>query len=244
VSPSWVTFAFEVGNFLLLAALLGWLFFRPVRAALEGRRSRLESEQRAAADARERAERESQDARARRETERAELERAREELRREAEAERQQLLEAGRNQLARERGQLDQELQAARSASARAQARDAAFAAHVIVERLLAALKGADLEELLAGAACRSLAELAAHGSLAPLVIESAAPLDASTLGRLAAAAGVAREQATTRAEPDLIAGLRVLTARGLVDATVSGLAAQAERLLVARIESENHGHG
>jgi F-type H+-transporting ATPase subunit b len=244
VSPSWVTFAFEVGNFLLLAALLGWLFFRPVQAALERRRSQLESEQRAAAETRERAEREGQEARARREAALAELERAREEQRREAEAERQELLEAGRAQLKRERGQLDQELQAARRAQARAQARDAAFAAHVIVERLLAELKGAGLEELLVGSACRSLAELAARGGLAPLVIESAMPLDASTLARLAAAAVVAREEATTRVEPELIAGLRVLTARGLVDASVAGVAAQAERLLVARIESEDPGHG
>src|SRR5512145_450223 len=234
MSPSWVTFAFEVANFLLLTALLGWLFFRPVRAALERRRSQLEAEQRAAAEARERAEREREEVLARRRAEQAELERAREELRREAEAEKQELLEACRAQLKRERSQLDQELHAARRAQARALARDAAFAAHVIVERLLAELKGAELEELLLGSACRSLAELGAHGPLAPLVIESAAPLDASTLGRLAAAAGVAREGATTRVDPDLIAGLRVLTARGLVDATVSGIAAQAERLLVS----------
>jgi hypothetical protein len=38
VSASWVTFAFEAANFLLLTALLAWLFFRPLRAALERRR--------------------------------------------------------------------------------------------------------------------------------------------------------------------------------------------------------------
>jgi F-type H+-transporting ATPase subunit b len=243
VSPSWVTFAFEVANFLLLTALLGWLFFRPVRAALERRRSQLESEQRAAAEARGRAEREHEEALARRRAEQAELERVREQLRGEAEGEKQALLEAGRAQLKRERSQLDQELRAARRGQTRALARDAAFAAHAIVERLLAELKGPDLEELLVGSACRNLGELRARGPLAPVVIESAAPLDAGTLARLAAAAGIAREDATTRVDPDLIAGLRVLTAHGLVDATVSGISAQAERLLVSRIESENHRH-
>ena len=243
MSPGWVTFAFEVANFLLLMALLAWLFFRPVRAALERRRSQLESEERAAAETRERAEREHAGAHAQRQAEQAELERAREALHAEAESERQALLEAGRAQLKRERGQLDQELLAARRAQARALARDAAFAAHAIVERLLAELKGPELEALLVGSACRSLGELRARGPLVPVVIESAAPLDASTVARLAAAAGVAREEATTRVEPELIAGLRVLTAHALVDATVSGISAQAERLLVSRIESENHRH-
>jgi F0F1-type ATP synthase membrane subunit b/b' len=243
VSPSWVTFAFEVANFLLLTALLAWLFFRPVRAALERRRSQLESEQRAAAEARGRAEREHEDALARRRAEQAELERSRDQLRGEAESEKQALLEAGRAQLKRERGQLDQELNAARRAQTRMLARDAAFAAHAIVQRLLAELKGPDLEELLLGCACRNLGELRARGPLAPLVIESAATLDAGALARLAAAAGSARADVTTRVDPELIAGLRVLTAHGLVDATVSGISAQAERLLVGRIESENQRH-
>lgn len=243
MSPSWVTFAFEVANFLLLTALLAWLFFRPLRAALERRRSQLESEQRAAAEARGRAEREREDTLARRRAEQAELERSREQLRGEAESEKQALLEAGRTQLKRERAQLDQELNAARRAQTRTLARDAAFAAHAIVERLLVELKGPDLEELLVGCACRNLGELRARGPLAPLVIESAATLDPATLARLAAAAGSAREDITTRVDPELIAGLRVLTAHGLVDATVSGISAQAERLLVNRIDSENHGH-
>jgi len=57
LSATWVTFLFEAANFLLLAAVLGWLFFRPVRDALERRRSELESEQRAATEARAEAER-------------------------------------------------------------------------------------------------------------------------------------------------------------------------------------------
>jgi F0F1-type ATP synthase membrane subunit b/b' len=50
VSPTWSTFLFEMANFLLLAAVLGWLFFRPVRDALEKRRAGLEAEDREAAE--------------------------------------------------------------------------------------------------------------------------------------------------------------------------------------------------
>ena len=39
MSPRAVTFAFETANFLILAGLLSWFFFRPVRGALERRRA-------------------------------------------------------------------------------------------------------------------------------------------------------------------------------------------------------------
>jgi F0F1-type ATP synthase membrane subunit b/b' len=85
VSPTWVTFAFEAANFALLAALLAWIFFRPVRAALERRRSQLEGEARAAAAAHEQAERERAAAIAQRSAQQAELEASRTRLRAEAE---------------------------------------------------------------------------------------------------------------------------------------------------------------
>ena len=56
MSASWVTFVFEAANFLVLAALLGRLFFRPVRDALERRRAELEGEREAARRVREEAE--------------------------------------------------------------------------------------------------------------------------------------------------------------------------------------------
>jgi hypothetical protein len=144
----------------------------------------------------------------------------------------------------RERERLDLELRAARRAQTRALARDAAFAAHAIVRRLLAELKGPELEDTLLGSACRDLAQLAGGGPLAPIVIESAGPLDPAQQARLEAAAGVERGSAGTRVDPELVAGLRVLTARGLVDATVAGISAQTERLLVSHIDGENNRHG
>jgi F-type H+-transporting ATPase subunit b len=244
VSATWITFLFEAANFLLLAAVLGWLFFRPVRDALERRRSELESEQRAAADARAETERALQDARARRSELEGSLEELRERVRREAETERERLVEAARAQTQRERETLKEELVSLRRGQARSLARDAAFAAKEIVVGLLERMEGPDLEHALLGAACRELEKLRSSGSLAPVVIESVRPLDDGALAALAEAAGVATADATHRIDPDLVAGLRVLTARGLVDASAAGLAAQAERVLVTQLDRENSNRG
>jgi len=48
VSPSLTTFLFEAVNFVVLTGVLGWLFFRPVQAAIERRRADLEAERRQA----------------------------------------------------------------------------------------------------------------------------------------------------------------------------------------------------
>jgi F-type H+-transporting ATPase subunit b len=244
VSPTWVTFLFEVANFLLLAAVLGWLFFRPVRDALERRRSELESEQRAAADARAEAERGLQDARAQRSALEGSLEALRERARREAETERDRLVEAARAQTQREREALKQEFLSLRRAQAKSLARDAAFAAKEIVVRLLEEMEGPDLEHTLLRAACRELETLRSSGSLAPVVIESVRPLDNAALAALAEAAGVSAADAAHRIDPDLVAGLRVLTARGLVDTSAAGLAAEAERVLVKQLDRQNSNHG
>ncbi len=243
MSATWVTFLFEAANFLLLAAVLGWLFFRPVRDALERRRSELEREQRATAADRAEAERALGEARARRIEAEGSLEKLRERVQREAENERERLVEAARAQTQRERETLKEELVSLRRAQARSLALDAAFAAKEIVVRLLEELEGADLERTLLEAACRQLLELRSSGSLAPIVVESARALDDEALAALAESADVARTDARHRVDPGLVAGLRVLTARGLVDASVEGLAAQAEHALVSRIEQENASH-
>jgi len=244
MSASWTTFLYEAANFLLLAALLGWLFFRPVREALERRRQELESEKRAAEDARAKAEQALQDARAKR----AELEDSLRELRErvasDAEAESTRLAEAARKQAQREREALEREFIALRTENARALARDAAFAAREIVVRLLEEMKGAELDQTLLRAACRELEELRASGSLGNVVIESAAPLDRPALAAIAEAAGISPDTATHRVDPDLVVGVRVLTAKGLVDTSAAGLAAQAERVLVREIEREDADRG
>ena len=244
MSPSWVTFLFEAANFLLLAALLGWLFFRPVRDVLERRRAEFESEQRSAAATRAEAERLLREARVQRSELEASLEDLRERVEREAEQERERVMETVRAQMQRERETLKQELVSLRRAQARALSRDAAFAAREIVVRLLEEIKGPELEHALLATACRQLEKLRGGGALAPVVIESARPLDDRALAAVAEAAGTSAADAVRRVAPDLVAGTRVLTARGLVDVSVAGLAAQAERLLVGLLDEENAEHG
>ena len=244
MSATWVTFLFEAANFVLLAALLGWLFFRPVRDALERRRSELEGEQRAATDARAEAERALQDIRARRTELEDSLEELRGRVRREAEDERDSFIEAARAQAQRERESLKEDLVSLRRAQASSLARDSAFAAKEIVVRLLEKMDGPDLEHTLLRASCRQLEMLRSSGPLAPVIIESVYPLDEAALAAVAEAAGVEAADTTHRVDPHLVAGVRILTAGGLVDASVAGLAAQAERVLVNQLDQDSSNHG
>jgi len=244
VSATWVTFLFEAANFLLLAAVLGWLFFKPVRDALERRRSDLESEQQAAENDRVEAERVLQDAREQRSELEGSLEGLRERVRREAETEAERLVESARDQTLREREALKGDLVSQRRAQARSLVRDAALAAREIVVRLLDEIEGPDLEQALLRTACRDLEKLRSSGSLAPVIIESNRPLDAASLASLAEAAGIDPADPTCRVDPDLVSGLRVLTARGLVDVSGAGLAIQAERALMNQVDRDNSDHG
>jgi F-type H+-transporting ATPase subunit b len=239
VSPSWVTFLFEAANFLLLAALLGWAFFRPIRAALERRRARLEAEERDAAEKRAEAERALAAVAARRKELEGSLASLREAARDEAERERSSLLDAAREQAQRERETLKTELASLRRGQARRVAGDAASAAREIVARLLERIEGPDLEQALVDAARRELAALAAAGPVAPVIVEATGALEPAVLDSLAEAAGVARSDVSAREVPELGAGVRILTARGLIDASAAGLAAHAERALAARFDAE-----
>jgi len=244
VSPSWATFFFEAANFLLLAALLGWVFFRPVRGALERRRAALEADASEANERRAQAERVLAEAAARQ----SELERShaslRERAREEAELERARVLADAREQAQRERETLKAELVALRRGQARRIAADAAAAAREIVVRLLEQIQGPDLEQALVTAASREFAKLAAGGPVDPVIVEAAGALDPAVLDALARAAGVARSEMSARRVPELGAGIRILTARGLIDASAAGLAAHAERALVARLDAEGREDG
>jgi len=240
VSPTWVTFLFEAANFLLLAAVLGWFFFRPVRDALERRRAELESERSSAAQARAEAQRILEETRARREELEDSLESLRARVQHEADLERERLVASARAQMQREREALKGELALQRRAQSRSLVRDAALAAREIVVRLLDEMGGPDLEQSLLRNACRQLGGLNEAGYLGPIVVESARALDGDALAALVEAAKVRQEDVSHRVDSDLTAGLRVLTARGLVDVSAAGLAAEAERALVAGLEEES----
>lgn len=242
MSASWVTFVFEAANFLVLAALLGRLFFRPVRDALERRRAELEGEREAARRVREEAEAALAEARAQRAELEASLESLRQRGREQVGRERDALVADARAQMQRERERLDQELALRRRSEASSLARDAVSVAREIVERILATIDGPGLEQALLAAACR---ELAAHraqagtGVLEPVGVESARALDRDARAALAASVGLIPEAIEWRDAPELLAGLRVSTTRGLVDASAVGLAAHAERRLAGRVAAE-----
>jgi len=244
LTPSWATFLFEAANFLLLAALLGWIFFRPVRGALERRRAALAAEEHEAAEKRDAAERALADAAARRTELESSLAALREHVREEAERERAKLLDAAREQAQRERETLKTELAALRRGQVSRIAGDAAAAAREIVVRLLERIDGPELEQALLRAARAELARLAAAGPVAPVIVESARGLEPALLQDLARAAGVADAELSERRVPGLGGGMRILTARGVIDASASGLAAHAEHALAARFESEAAEHG
>ncbi|MFO0689853.1 MAG: F0F1 ATP synthase subunit delta [Myxococcota bacterium] len=243
MSAGWATFLFEVANLLLLAAVLSWAFFRPVRAALEQRRAAYEADQNAARAARAEAERTLSEARAQRAEFESSLDALRQRVRNEAEAERARLIESVRAEGERERSARAAQLDSERRSQAHVLAQDAALAARDIIVRVLALLGGPDLEEGLLAVARRELERLRSAGTLGSLVVESARPLDADTVVVLAETAGVSASDLHARVDPELVAGLRIVTGRGLVDASVRGLADQVAGLLVSQLEQAG-GHG
>jgi len=243
VSPSWATFLFETANFLLLAVLLGWLFFRPVRGILERQRALLDAERREAEESRGEARRQLAEAQKLRAELEASLSGLRERGRQEAEREAAAILASARDQAGRERKALEAELVALRRGAARARSLDSATAARDIVVRLLERIGGPDIDQALLQVARRELALLAAGGSLDPVIVEAPRALETDALASLSEAAGIAPDRVDQRIAPELVGGVRIVTGRGLVDASVAGLAARAEQAIVARIDGDGAAH-
>ncbi len=235
MSPSLTTFLFEAANFVVLAAALGWAFFRPVQDAIERRRASLERERQEAERTRAAAERRLAEAEARRGEVEASLEPLRMEARREAERQAATIVEGARKQADRERARLETELAALRREHARTVARDAAAAARTLVMRLLAEIGGPDLDAALARAACQRLAALLPARCAGSVEIETARPLDDEMRARFVETIGPAAT-VRDRVVPELGAGVRIITPAGLVDASAAGLAAWAEQELADSI--------
>jgi F-type H+-transporting ATPase subunit b len=231
MSPPVSTFLFELINFLLLAGLLGWVLFKPVRRTLQARqdaeRQRRDELASAAGDIeRQRAELqhrltgfEAETARVRQERLAAATQEA-EAIHAQAHAAAERERDAARRMLGQlERAQLER-LSAAVATTTRES-----------VARLLAALGAPDLDvSLLHAASCR-LADL--NGApLGTVLVESAHPLDDAARVVLTRALDGHAYSADFRVDPHLGAGLRILTAKGLIDASALGIAQHAERLL------------
>lgn len=239
----WTTFLFEAVNFVMLAAGLGWLLFRPIRQVLADRRAALTQEMGDVAAKRAEVERLQEAIRQRSAVLDTELEYLRqsalaaaqqeaERIRAGARADAEHEREAARNRLAHlEEAQLE------RLAAA------VAAAAGAAVQRLLQQFGGPDLERSLVQAACRTLQAFEGE-ALGAVTVESASPLDQETMTALTAVLGDAARTTVFRVTPTLGAGIRITTSHGLVDASATGLAAFAQRLLTAQLGGQQHGLG
>lgn len=242
MSPTLTTFLFEAANFLVLAAVLGWLFFKPVRQAMGDYRAKFESQAEQAAEklaAAERTQSEIDATRASLQTELSEL-RARE-----LEATRQQAAQI----LADARTSAARELEMSRRQAARLSdsqrdslAAVAATAAAETVRRLLEQIGGGELQTALIDSACQQLRAWP-HDAIGPVKVESAQSLSATELAALKDALGVAAVGADFRISEGLGAGVRIATQKGLIDATVSGLTQFARQSLVAEMNRQVNNH-
>jgi F-type H+-transporting ATPase subunit b len=238
VSPSLATFFFELVNFLLLAALLAWLLFKPVRRQIESRQAA--ARQQAADIAARTAEADRlrdqwQQRHAALEEEVAATRAARVAA---AEQEADAIVARAREAAGRERDRLVASLAQVERNEAGRLAAAAAAAAGDAVARLLTTIEGPDLESSLIRVACQRLEGLA--GALpGAVVVESAHALADRDRDALVAALRRCSVAPVFRVVAELGAGLRVTTSRGLIDASAAGFAAAAERRLKSDLAVE-----
>ncbi|HUB08803.1 MAG TPA: hypothetical protein VMB50_17480, partial [Myxococcales bacterium] len=149
MSPTVANFLFEAANFLLLAAALGWVLFKPVRRALDAERDRHVKEGEESRRLHAEAEALAEEARATREAADREATERRAEVLAAARKEADRLLEEARQTRATERRALEEELRAAEAAQAAALAETVGRIAAGAVRGLLATLDGPALDAAL-----------------------------------------------------------------------------------------------
>lgn len=224
MSPGLANFLFEAANFVVLAAGLGWVLFKPVRRALDAERERHDKERLEAEKLREEAETLAERARTSREQAEQELEAERKKVLEAARNEATELIEDARKRASGERQALREELDAMRAAQTAALSSRVGEVAAQAVRALLEHLPGPSLDLALVEAACKQLETLPASARR-DAVVESARSLDTQARSRLQRALGA---PVSERVVPELGAGVRVTGAGGQVDATAASIARRA----------------
>lgn len=224
MSPALTNFVFEAANFLLLAAVLGWVLFKPVRRALDAERDRhdqqLEESKRLRAEAATLA----SEARTAKEAALREADERRRESLDAAKREAAAIVESARQAQLAERRRLEQELAVQRRAEAAGMADTVGWIAAESVRNLLRALDGPPLDAALVRAARAELDQIPRQARGAA-VVECARPLDAEARAALQAVLDPGFQERIVR---ELGAGVRVTTAAGQVDASAVALARRA----------------
>jgi F0F1-type ATP synthase membrane subunit b/b' len=227
-------------NFLILAAVLGWLLFRPIRQTLAMRRAALAQEREDIAAKRAEVERLQDAIRQRTAAFDAELDQARQNTLAAAQQEAEHIRAEARASAERERAAARSQLAHLEEAQLERLGAAVAAVAGASVQRLLQQLASPDLDRGLGQAACRELQGLQG-ATLGAVMIEAAHPLDQDTQSALTTVLGDAARTATFRVTPTLGAGLRISTSQGVIDASVTGLAAFAQRVLATRLGMSQH---
>jgi len=230
VTPWSATFLFEVVNFMVLAAALGWLFFKPVRAVLEADRDRRAKEEHETAERRAEAETLTKEARAALEGARREAEKSRVEIVTAAEREANRIREEAREAMEEQRRTFEREREASRQADAGALAGTVGRIAAASVRALLEALDGPALDLALVRGACEELHALP-RGAGDGATVESARPLDSEARRLLRDALGADFAERTVT---ELGAGVRVTTVVGQVDGSALALGRRAAHEVAA----------
>jgi F-type H+-transporting ATPase subunit b len=238
VSPRLATFLYEAVNFLALALLLGWLFFKPVRQALADYRRRQEEAIQSAEKIRADAERMRAEIVSERDSLNDELSRLRAQEFDAARRQAQQLLADADALAARKQKDAVRRVHHLEETEASELGRAAAVAAARTVTLLLERIKSSDLESALVRSACEELTGIPKE-SLAPVKIETARPLSSENRARVEALLQGAAQGAVYHVNDELCGGIRIWTAQGLIDASVVGLSRYAEQVL--RQEMNNH---
>jgi F0F1-type ATP synthase membrane subunit b/b' len=237
VSDSLWTFAFEIANFGMLAAVLAWLFFKPVRQAIENQRAKVRRHEEDAAQALADAERLRKDIESQRATLATELEAIRAKARDAAKQEAESIINDARAHMEKEHAALKRDALHIERAQAAKIASAVATATHETMKRFLEQMQGPELEQTLIKAACREL-QAFSNNALKPVTIEVAKPLDDESRQLIMSSLGTAAKTADLRVDPELKGGVRIATAHGLIDASFTGLAKYAQQSLSAEMES------
>jgi len=223
----WLTFGFEIVNFLVLVWLLHRLLYRPGLAIIQRRRDEIAAQARAAEARQAEAEQRKAEYERRLEDWAAERAKKRRELDEELEAERRRRLQALEAELA-DRRQREETLASRQAGQAREAAERGALAlAGRFAARLLAAVAGPDVQARLLRLLVKELDALSAErrealcealaSAAAPLEVTSAYPLDdaqraelAQALAALAALASGSAPAMVFAEDPALLAGVRL----------------------------------
>jgi F-type H+-transporting ATPase subunit b len=239
VSPTLTTFLFEAANFLVLAAVLARLFFKPVRDAIERRREALQKQADDAARQLAEAEQMRSELEQRFSGLEQELDDRRTKAQLAAEQQAAELLKSARETLHREADTAKHRLAHLERSQREHLARVIARTTGATVDRLLRTIDQPDLDHALTAAACREIRAFDGN-SLAPVRVESARPLRDADRNALLEALGQSGEAAEFHVIEDLGTGLRVATNRGLVDVSSSGLSTFAEHRLASQLASDS----